>query len=72
MRAKLQTPEGKDVYKMRKAIAEAPFGIIKSAMGFRRFSHRGKQRVQGEWSLVTACYNLRKLFKGRMSMAAAG
>lgn len=72
MRDKLQTQEGKDVYKMRKAIAEGPFGIIKSAMGFRRFSHRGKGRVQGEWNLVAACYNLRKLFKGVMSAAAMG
>ena len=64
MRNKLQTQEGTHVYKMRKAIAEAPFGIIKSAMGFRRFSHRGTDRVQGEWNLVTACYNLRKLFRG--------
>lgn len=72
MRDKLQTQEGRDVYKMRKAIAEAPFGIIKSAMGFCRFSHRGKERVQGEWNLVTACYNLRKLFKGGVSIAALG
>ncbi|MFW5858787.1 MAG: hypothetical protein ACOCYP_02080, partial [Planctomycetota bacterium] len=34
MRRKLQTPEGKDVYKMRKAIAEAPFGIIKSVSNY--------------------------------------
>jgi transposase len=67
MRQKLQTPEGKDVYKMRKAIAEGPFGIIKAAMGFRSFSHRGRRRVQGEWNLVTACYNLRKLFKASLS-----
>ena len=71
MRQKLQSPEGKDVYKMRKAIAEAPFGIIKAAMGFRGFSLRGKRKAMGEWSLVTAAYNLRKLFsnKGATVMA---
>lgn len=63
MREKLRTEEGRDVYKMRKAIAEAPFGIIKSVMGFREFSLRGKEKVDGEWNLVTACFNIRKLLK---------
>ena len=72
MRDKLQTAEGAHVYKMRKAIAEAPFGIIKNAMGFRRFSHRGTDRVQGEWNLVTTCYNLRKLFKAGMVATRTG
>jgi hypothetical protein len=63
MRKKRQTEDGKHVYKMRQAIAEAPFGIMKCAMGFRSFSHRGKDQTQGEWSLVTACFNLRKLFR---------
>ena len=71
MRRKLQTPEGRDVYKMRKAIAEAPFGIIKSVMGFRAFSVRGRGRVDGEWDLVTAAYNLRKLFGARKAVVTA-
>lgn len=71
MRQKLQSKEGKDVYKMRKAIAEAPFGIIKSAMGFRGFSLRGRGQVAGEWNLVTAAYNLRKLFRNRRGPVTA-
>lgn len=71
MRRKLQTPEGRDVYKMRKAIAEAPFGIIKSIMGFRAFSMRGRGKADGEWDLVTACYNLRKLFGARKTTMTA-
>ena len=63
MRAKLQSPQGKEIYKMRKAIVEGPLGIIKSVIGFITFSHRGKQKIHGEWNLVTACYNIRKLFK---------
>ncbi|TVR10724.1 MAG: IS1182 family transposase [Planctomycetota bacterium] len=68
MRQKLQTPKGKDVYKMRKAYAEPVFGIIKAAMGFRTFSLRGRAKVAGEWGLVTAAYNLRKLFRNQGSM----
>jgi len=63
MRHKLNSDHGRKVYQMRKAIAEGPFGIIKEAMGFRRFSVRGFAAVSGEWNLVTAAYNLRKLFR---------
>ena len=41
---------------------EPVFGIIKEAMGFRRFSLRGKETVAAEWSLVCGAYNLRRLF----------
>ena len=41
---------------------EPVFGIIKAAMGFRRFSLRGKQKVQSEWTLVCLAYNFRRLF----------
>ena len=71
MRRKLQTTKGKDVYRMRKAIAESPFGIIKSVMGFRAFSMRGKDKVAGEWSLVTGCFNLRKLIKTKQAAMTA-
>ena len=40
---------------------EPVFGIIKAAMGFRRFSLRGKAKVALEWTLVTLSYNLRRL-----------
>jgi hypothetical protein len=38
------------------------FGIIKSAMGFRQFLLRGLDRVQGEWSLVTMAWNMRRMY----------
>jgi hypothetical protein len=30
-------------------------------MGFRRFLYRGKEKVGGEWSLVCAAFNIRKM-----------
>jgi transposase len=63
MRHKLRTPEGRAVYKMRKAIVEPVFGQIKEQRGFRRFSLRGKQNVHREWRLVCAVSNLLKLFR---------
>ena len=44
MAHRLKTPEGKALYKLRKQTVEPVFGIIKEAMGFRRFSMRGKER----------------------------
>jgi hypothetical protein len=63
MHHKLRTADGRDVYKMRKAIVEPVFGQIKEQRGFRRFSLRGKQNVGREWKLVCAASNLLKLFR---------
>lgn len=65
MAAKLATPSGRATYARRKTIAEPPFGQIKQARGFRRFSFRGLQKVRCEWSLVCLTHNLLKLFRHR-------
>jgi hypothetical protein len=38
------------------------FGIIKSVMGFRQFLLRGLDQVQGEWSLVTMAWNMKRMY----------
>jgi len=62
MSHRLQTPEGKKLYALRKQIPEPVFGIIKSVMGFRQFSMRGLEEVRGEWSLVTMAWNIKRMF----------
>ena len=62
MRHKLRTPEGRAVYKMRKAVVEPVFGQIKEQRGFRRFLLRGLTRVEAEWKMICATHNLLKLF----------
>jgi len=62
MRHRLATPAGKAIYGKRKQTVEPVFGIIKEAMGFRRFLLRGLGNVSLEWTLVTLAYNLRRLF----------
>jgi hypothetical protein len=42
-KAKLQTEEGKEIYRLRKKIVEPVFGQIKFNLGFRRFRLRGSQ-----------------------------
>ena len=63
MRHKLRTRAGRAIYALRKQVVEPVFGIIKEAMGFRRFMLRGLPHVQGEWSLVCLSYNLKRLHK---------
>ena len=63
MRHKLRTPEGRAVYKMRKAVVEPVFGQIKEQRGFRRFLLRGLTRVEAEWKMICATHNLLKLFR---------
>jgi transposase len=62
MAHRLQTPEGKKLYALRKCIPEPVFGIVKSVLGFRQFLLRGLDKVKGEWSLVTMAWNLKRMF----------
>src|SRR6266478_4394823 len=62
MASRLKTPDGRKLYALRKQVPEPVFGIIKSVLGFRQFLLRGLDRVQGEWSLVTMAWNMKRLF----------
>ncbi len=71
MRRKLASEAGRDIYKMRKAIAEPPFGQIKQARGFRRLSFRGTVAAKAEWLLVCAVHNLLKIFRSGVKLRLA-
>ncbi len=62
MAHRLQTPEGKKLYALRKHTPEPVFGIIKSVLGFRQFLLRGLDKVKGEWTLVIMAWNLKRMF----------
>ena len=63
MRLNLQLPANRDLYKMRKAIAEPVFGQIKEIRGFRRFLLRGWEKVCAEFDLIALTHNLLKLIR---------
>ena len=71
MAHRLETKAGKDLYGLRKQTVEPVFGIIKEAMGFRRFLLRGLEKVELEWTLVTTSYNLKRLFNLGMRVKGA-
>ena len=62
MNCKMQTPAAQATYKQRKVIVEPVFGQIKNS-GFRGFSVRGKDKVAGEFSIVCAAHNFKKIAK---------
>ena len=61
MSHRLKTKAGRACYALRKQTIEPVFGIIKSVMGFRRFSLRGLKKVTGEWTLVCLAWNLKRM-----------
>lgn len=60
MNAKMEEKSSKEIYKQRKIIVEPVFGQIKNK-GFLGFSLRGKEKVAGEFSLVCATHNMKKM-----------
>jgi len=70
MKAKVLTDEGRAKYGLRKETVEPVFGQTKECRGFRRFSMRGQEACEAEWSLVCASHNLLKLARyGAKAMA---
>ena len=62
MRAKLDSEEGKRIYKKRQAIVEPVFAHLKEIIGFVRFHLRGLKKVCGEFALICLAHNIRKIF----------
>lgn len=64
---RLATREGKALYARRKTTSEPVFGVIKQVLGFRQFLLRGLDAVNGEWSLVSMAWNLRRMHTMRLA-----
>jgi transposase len=62
MNNKMAAESAKAIYSKRKTIVEPVFGQIKNS-GFRGFSVRGKEKVVGEFSMVCAAHNFKKIAK---------
>ena len=60
MARKLRTKPGRAGYARRKAIVEPVFGQIATLQG-KHVLLRGLANARGEWKLLAACHNLRKL-----------
>lgn len=61
MARKLKTKRGRAVYARRKVIVEPVFGQMATLQNAKQLLLRGIDGAQGEWLLLAACHNLRKL-----------
>jgi len=69
MRKKLMTEEGKSKYFKRQYTIEPIFGHIKFNIGYRSFLLRGKEKVNGEFKLMSIGWNLKKLLQMKAKAA---
>jgi transposase len=70
--ARMSTDEAKTLYAQRAPVVEGVIGVIKHAMGVRRFLTRGRASVANEWLWICAAYNLRKILRwGRAGQSSA-
>lgn len=63
MRSKLDTSEGREIYRRRKFVVEPVFGQIKGARGLIRFLRRGLEVVAHDWGFDCTCHNVMKLYR---------
>ena len=63
MKEKIDSKLGRHIYSMRLGIVEPVFGHINDAIGIKRFSLRGKKKVNGQWQLMNMLHNLTKIHR---------
>ena len=61
MRRKIDTDAGRHQYSRRLGIVEPVFANINSAHGLRRFSLRGRHKVNAQWQLFCLVHNIGKI-----------
>ena len=63
MKEKIDSKIGRHLYRQRLGIVEPVFGPICEAIGIKRFSLRSKEKVDGQWTLMTLLHNLTKIHR---------
>jgi transposase len=63
MKKKIDTAQGRSRYSQRLAIVEPVFANICSTLGLKRFSLRGKNKVDSQWKLFCIVHNLLKIHR---------
>lgn len=68
MKQKIDSAMGRHIYSMRLGIVEPVFGHINDAIGIKRFTLRGKKKVDGQWKLMNMLHNLTKIHRFGMAV----
>ncbi len=62
MRNKMESEEGREIYRWRKITVEPVIGQIKENFGFRQFCLRGLEGARIEINIVSIAHNLKKIW----------
>ena len=60
MKNKIDSPPSKRIYGKHLTVAEPPFAHMQE-MGLTKLMLRGRQKVNGQWQLMRAVHNLKKI-----------
>jgi len=63
MKQKIDSALGRHIYSQRLGIVEPVFGNIRETLGLKRFSLRGKTKVDAQWKLMTMVHNIFKIHR---------
>ena len=63
MKQKIDSALGRHIYGLRLGIVEPVFGNLRETIGLRRFSLRGKTKVNAQWKLMTMIHNIFKIHR---------
>jgi hypothetical protein len=61
MKGKTDSDHGRHIYSRRLGTVEPVFGNINTTKRLRRFSHRGKLKVNAQWLMYCLVHNIEKL-----------
>lgn len=61
MKDKIDSPEGRQMIARRFATVEPVFGNLRHNKGLRRFTLRGRQKVDSQWKMFCLVHNIEKL-----------
>ena len=59
-KARIDSDEGKRIYSHRMSKVEPVFANLAHNKGLKRFSLRGKKKVQAQWQLFASAHNIEK------------
>jgi len=63
MKEKIDSTLGRHIYSRRLGTVEPVFGHLRENIGLRRFSLRGRDKVDGQWKLMAMLHNLTKIHR---------
>jgi transposase len=63
MKQKIDSALGRYIYGQRLGVVEPVFGHLRESLGLRRFSLRGKTKVDAQWKLMTMVHNITKIHR---------